>query len=283
MVDDRTDAARFESCQAENAERILIERGLAHDLIVRDNDLPADEPITADAIEIAADHRANVVFRLQRHSRAEVVVIVVLDLAAHDEAVNPVMVFTKRRSRERRRPRGIGGGVLRRHSENRQLRLQDRTCAGSRPSHRATCRASGSKRRSESTTRVTPHLWRREPPRREPPAAACTCSPIASSTPSIETKSSAVLLRITNSSPRTPKRCDTRHLGKPEVAGLRLLYVKRVTGVDLARRSTTHAATSQACCHTARAGAVGKFARDVARIVWPQLSRVQHVYPAPGA
>ena len=118
------DAARLEPGQTEKGDQVVVHRRLADDLVVRGQSLRADEPIVLDPVQIAGAEAADVILRPQRRTRAEEVVVVVLDHAADGKHVQPMVVGVEGGARERHRGRRVGRGVLRADPEDRHLRLR---------------------------------------------------------------------------------------------------------------------------------------------------------------
>src|SRR4029077_2690594 len=79
MLDDGACTARLKPGQSKKGKLFVVQCGLSDNRVVRGTRLHADEPVTWQAIQVASEDRADVVFGLQRLAAAEEVVVVVLD------------------------------------------------------------------------------------------------------------------------------------------------------------------------------------------------------------
>src|SRR6185436_1560210 len=98
----RGDAERrgLEALDAERLEDEIIFRRRAHHLVVRRRALSTKEPVAGCAIQVSRDERAHVRVRLQRLAGAEIILVIILDVAEFGDRYDAMVVLAERRARE---------------------------------------------------------------------------------------------------------------------------------------------------------------------------------------
>ena len=184
VLADEADAARLEACQAEKGDQIVVHRCLPDDLVVRGQHLRADEPVVLDPVQVAQPEGADVIFRLQGHTRPDEVVVVVPDQATDGDHVEPMLVGVERGSPEHHGGRRVGRGVLRADAEDRHLRLRIELAdiAGERADRRAELRVVRERRQQQPGRRSLPSAPLPAPPW-APLAQPASARPLARAPP----------------------------------------------------------------------------------------------------
>src|SRR4029077_6818604 len=75
MKEVNSHTAGLESLEPERVENVVIQSRLAEHLVVSDQELSADEPVSFETIEIPRQRRVDIVFRFERHPATEEIII----------------------------------------------------------------------------------------------------------------------------------------------------------------------------------------------------------------
>jgi hypothetical protein len=98
VLRDEAHAAGHVRLHAEDIEDHVVERGFAADAEVLVEGLHSGEPVAGYAIRITADQSLHLGVGLQRNAGAQIVAVVVLDVAVHHPGDDPLPVLIERGS-----------------------------------------------------------------------------------------------------------------------------------------------------------------------------------------